>query len=378
MKKFSLVICTNIAAPYEVKLAPYLSRYFKLTYVYHSQKGAWRPEYWKVDMPCMFKRATGPILRLGSRYLSLGLFFDLMRAKPDVVIADDFFNPLSFICFMWAKLFGKTIFIRSETLRTANLYLIKSDRRVKLANRLYRNIDGVLAVSQSAKDQLSCVLPDLSARIFVLQGPIDIEAHLGHRPRCLTASGATLLFANSLQANYGPLVAIEVLRNVRLKFPSTKLIMNGVGPMRSECERLALSLGLKEAVEFTDQVQSWDELPDIYETADILILPATHSNGNASVLEAMASGMGIVVSDVIVYTSDFVRQNRGFVVRPTVEDFSEAVETYLKHPDLILKDAMINREAVQHRRFEPCASRYQHVIARELDLAELDSPSGDA
>ncbi|MEK6405913.1 MAG: hypothetical protein AABN34_03005 [Acidobacteriota bacterium] len=38
----------------------------------------------------------------------------------------------------------------------------------------------------------------------------------------------------------------------------------------------------------------------IYARCDILILPANFSNGNFTILEAMASGMGVVVGDRVL------------------------------------------------------------------------------
>ena len=95
-------------------------------------------------------------------------------------------------------------------------------------------------------------------------------------------------------------------------------------------------------------------------------MPAIHSNGNASVIEAMASGMGVVISNSIVYTSNFVKQNSGFVVSPNEIDFSEAVESYLEKPSLLSDNVLSNRKAVQHRRFEPCALRFKDVIYKSL------------
>ena len=37
MKKIKVVICTNIAAPYEVKYEKYLSKHFDIHYLYHSK-----------------------------------------------------------------------------------------------------------------------------------------------------------------------------------------------------------------------------------------------------------------------------------------------------------------------------------------------------
>jgi glycosyltransferase involved in cell wall biosynthesis len=53
-------------------------------------------------------------------------------------------------------------------------------------------------------------------------------------------------------------------------------------------------LHIKDHVCFLDQVNSWEEMHLIYKESDIMIFPALFSNGNYTILEAMASGMGLV------------------------------------------------------------------------------------
>ena len=365
MKKIKVVICTNIAAPYEVKYEKYLSKHFDIHYLYHSKIGIWRPQYWNLILPKSFKRVCGPVIRIGSRHLSFGLLFDLSKFKPDIIIADDFLNPSSFLCMIWAKFYGVKCYIKSETIRNSNAYLLQNSFKVRIINFIYVWLDGVFAVSDDAKNQICSILPRFKQNIHIMQGPIDIEAHLLHSKRDFK-KGATLLFANSLTKNYGALMALKILQKVHLKSPSTKLSMNGVGPLREECETFIIKNKLSKFVKFTDYVKEWDSLHKVYEESDILILPATHSNGNASVIEAMASGMGIVVSNSIVYSSDFVKKNSGFVVEASVNDFSRAIIKYIENPEILFDNISSNRAAVEHRRFKPCALRFKNAVYKSL------------
>ena len=166
------------------------------------------------------------------------------------------------------------------------------------------------------------------------------------------------MFANSLTGDYGALTAIEIVRELRDRGFDVGMIMNGVGPERKSCEKLIHDLDLRRHIRFTDDNSSWENLHMVYAQCEILILPAKFSNGNASVLEAMASGMGIVISNGIIYTSDFVKDNNGFVVPPSVKEFADAVQCYLEDPELFHRHTQLNRTAVRHRCFAPSARRY--------------------
>jgi glycosyltransferase involved in cell wall biosynthesis len=70
----------------------------------------------------------------------------------------------------------------------------------------------------------------------------------------------------------------------------------GVGSREPELRRLAHDLGIEDSVEFLGWLEP-DQLPQLYEGADVLIHPARVEPYGVSVLEAMASGLIILASD---------------------------------------------------------------------------------
>ncbi len=68
-------------------------------------------------------------------------------------------------------------------------------------------------------------------------------------------------------------------------------------PQREELERLAASLGIRERVLFVDHVDE-DDLPLLYGTADVTVLPSLHEGFGLPPLEAMACGTPVAVSRV--------------------------------------------------------------------------------
>lgn len=71
---------------------------------------------------------------------------------------------------------------------------------------------------------------------------------------------------------------------------------------------------------------------------------AHFSNGNFTILEAMLSGMGIVISDKILGIDPLSKMAlMAFAGEPTTDAFIGRIERYIADPDLFAKHAAINR-----------------------------------
>lgn len=108
--------------------------------------------------------------------------------------------------------------------------------------------------------------------------------------------------ASSLQITIlwvGRLVATKCLPLVLEALDLTKdldirLVIAGQGPMRNEWEGLVRELGLGDRVEFLGQV-SYNQMPVLYRSADVFIFTSLRDSFGSQVLEAMASGLPVVV-----------------------------------------------------------------------------------
>ena len=102
---------------------------------------------------------------------------------------------------------------------------------------------------------------------------------------------------------------IHILNEVKKEFPC-KLVLIGDGPDRSECERLARELKLKEDVIFLGKQ---DALHEILSIADIFLMPSQSESFGLSALEAMACGLPVVSSSVGGLPELIVHNENGFI-----------------------------------------------------------------
>ena len=142
-----------------------------------------------------------------------------------------------------------------------------------------------------------------------------------------------------------------------------------LGELGEQCRAKITELGIGDAVEFLTNRKSWSELHKVYARCDILNLPANFSNGNLTILEAMASGMGVVVSDRVLGIGKMVEDGKnGFNCEPTIEAFLNRIERYIQQPELIRVHAEINRPLVEPLSASGTAKFSTKILHERLEI----------
>jgi len=125
-----------------------------------------------------------------------------------------------------------------------------------------------------------------------------------------------LLFLGRLDPRNGLDTVLGAMTRVLEQRPGTQLTVAGDGPLRPVYERLARPLG--GAVRFVGRVNG--DRPSYYAGADLYLCPTTQASFGVTLLEAMACGTPMIVSDIT-----------GF--RELVDSGSEAVLVSKSRPD---------------------------------------------
>lgn len=106
-----------------------------------------------------------------------------------------------------------------------------------------------------------------------------------------------LIVARNFEEIYDIPTAIRAFATVCKRFPEARMTLAGTGPERGACERLATDLSVRDKIHFAGRIDN-DKIPDLYADADIAINPSTVDNMPISILEAYASGVPVVTTDV--------------------------------------------------------------------------------
>ncbi|NMB90815.1 MAG: glycosyltransferase family 4 protein, partial [Chloroflexi bacterium] len=135
-----------------------------------------------------------------------------------------------------------------------------------------------------ARDPRFCPLPPEAVR------PVLERHHI---------RGAYILYVGSLQPRKNLLRLLAAYRRLRAWSPGWRLVIVGARNYRQSIPVVAAiqDLGLEEWVQFTGFVEE-EDLPALYNGADLFVFPSLYEGFGLPPLEAMACGVPVVTSNV--------------------------------------------------------------------------------
>jgi glycosyltransferase involved in cell wall biosynthesis len=178
--------------------------------------------------------------------------------------------------------------------------------------RLFRLADQVLVPSSGSRDvMLSLGIP--GDRVTLTPYSVDNDwwmqqASQVHRNAVRGAWGAgpdttVVLFCAKLQPWKRPADLLRAFAGANI--PDALLLFAGEGPLRSQLESEAASLGVASRVRFLGFVNQ-SQLPAVYASADLMVLPSEYEPFAVVVNEAMCCGCPVVASDRVGAARDLV------------------------------------------------------------------------
>jgi glycosyltransferase involved in cell wall biosynthesis len=199
---------------------------------------------------------------------------------------------------------------------------------------------------------------------------IDVQRF---RPASPEGDAATphLVVARSLEQIYDIPTALRAFALIRQDWPDAKLSVAGSGPELGALTSLRAELGLSESVRFCGRLDR-DQMAELYRSACVVVNPTRVDNMPNSVLEAMASGVPVVTTNV--GGLPFIVQNgvTGLLVEPgNPAEMAEALRRVLRDPACAkqLRDAALAE--VQRYTWPRVRQRWAELYALVLSGARL-------
>lgn len=348
--KPKLVFISDLATPQQIKFCNALQSYMDAEFWFYEAAERTRGSFWTIELGKHCKvvddvwfRRPGP---LEYRYFAPKLGADLAAVNPDIVMVGGFSRPGNYLAYRWAKRNGKKSIVFTERSRDRQGSLRKRGWLWIFLRWLYRDIDMVMVSAEDIVPQFRDEFR-FGDRVVAGRYAADLDAYFSHPVREQKAA-YTYLYPNRMTGIYNPLGVLDIFAAIQRRHPGSRLLMNAAGELGGQVRMRVLELGLSEAVEFLTDIPSWERLPEAYARSDVMLLPARFSNGNFTILEAMASGMGIVISDQVLGIGTMIEDgHNGFRCKPTTEEFVDRIERYIATPDLFAGHGAINRIMVE-------------------------------
>lgn len=179
-----------------------------------------------------------------------------------------------------------------------------------------------------------------------------------------TSIKPTLLWVRSFDRTYNPLMAIEIIKLLKIKYPDAKLCM--VGPDKdgsmNDVLKLTEKYGLTDSVVFTGKKskREWAELSEQY---DIFINTTDYDNHPVSVIEAMALGLPVVSTDVGGIPFLIEDERDGLLTKPgDAVKFTEKIEILIKDNALAKNISLNARKKAVEFDWERVKEKWFEVI----------------
>jgi glycosyltransferase involved in cell wall biosynthesis len=210
----------------------------------------------------------------------------------------------------------------TNTLAPRDGRMWKSTVKKTLWPRLFRLADQVIVPSSGARDLILALgLP--AERVTLTPYSVDndwwmrqsatVDRSAVRSSWGASASDAVILFCAKLQPWKRPGDLLRAFREANLS--NALLVIAGEGPRRAELESLAAALGIAARVRFLGFVNQ-SQLPAVYTSADLMVLPSEYEPFAVVVNEAMCCGCPVAASDQVGAARDLVAPVRQEFVFP--------------------------------------------------------------
>lgn len=262
--------------------------------------------------------------------------------------------PCGFIAMFLHKPFlvalrGSDVPFYNPRFRVADRYFFKYLSRV-----IWKKSSSVVANSEGLKTLAKETSP--KQKIAVIYNGVDTNEFLPVN-RKKTGKTLRIILVSRLIKRKGINYLLDALSQIKQE--NFHLMVIGDGNQREHLEKMAKEAGLVNKVSFLGLV-SHKSISQYYSQSDLFILPSLNEGMSNTVLEAMASGLPIITTNV-GGSKELIKDN-GFVVNPrSSEEILDAIKKYLADPSLLIKHGKESRRIAERMSWENVAKNYKSL-----------------
>jgi glycosyltransferase involved in cell wall biosynthesis len=218
-------------------------------------------------------------------------------------------------------------------------WLLKPKRYVH--HQLYRLasrwVSGFVAVSDQVKETMVETIGPIEDRIFVICNGVDVRRYGQPVDKAsvrsqlgLEAHTRLIAMVGTLKEVKGHRYMIEAMASIVPQFPDVHALLIGDGELRQELQARVEKLNLGEHIHF---LGSRHDVPILLAASDLFVLPSLWEGLSMSLLEAMATGLPIVASEVSGTVQVIIPDETGILVLPgDARQLAQAVKQLLSDP----------------------------------------------
>lgn len=320
------------------------------------------PEHSKENGFYIHRIAWPKIRFIGTISFWAKICLKIQKIKPDIIHAQNLLSGIP----AWAskKLLNIPYAVWGQG---SDVYL--PGRFIRMASKtILKNADAVLALTEDMKQKMQKLY---DRDISVVPNGISPEKFNIKSGEKKKGNSKTIIFVGRLHPVKGVSYLIEAMAIVHREMTDAKLILVGDGVERSKLEELAEKLDLNSCIQFMGQVQQ-ERIPMIMQQADLFALPSLSEGFPVVILEAMATGLPIVATNVGGIPDILEEGVNGYLVNSkSPGEIADRILMLLRNDKLREEISANNREKTKLYEWDKVALKaekeYQRAILRSMD-----------
>ena len=253
------------------------------------------------------------------------------KEKIDIIHAH-WIIPQGFLAVLYKKLFRRKDLKIICTVHGGDIFSLRGWLMTKIKKWILNNVNEITVVSEEVRNEIekigiSTKIPPLkkgARRISIAPMGVDKNVFSPNKydkniKKKYNITSSFLLFVGRLVEKKGTNYAISAMPSVLKKYPDTKFIIIGEGPLENDLKNQVKRLNLENNIIFTGGISN-DELPKYYATADILLGPSiTAKNGDSEgfgliFVEALLCKCCVISSDLKAISDIIKNEETGIQV----------------------------------------------------------------
>ncbi len=252
----------------------------------------------------------------------------------------------------------------------------KENRRELLMEKLYLKLsDGLAAVSEGLREDIKNEY-SISDKAYVILNGVNIEhfrkSNRSGNEYIKQKHGIDckylILFVGVLNGRKGEFNLIKAMQKIVSVSPDAKLLIIGDGPTKDIAIKMAANLKLEDNVKFISNV-TYKDINKYYMACDLFVLPSFSEGLPKVLLEAMACGTPVVVSDIPGHREIITDNVTGYLFKINdIDDLKSTILRVLENADqrkIIASNAKTLVEKLYT--WEAVAKRLDYVYETVLD-----------
>lgn len=198
--------------------------------------------------------------------------------------------------------------------------------------------------------------PAIADKVSYVPNGVNLDEFIPAQPGPNNNGHIRLLSVGRLAETKGHRYVIEAMSYLKLDYPGLRLDILGNGPLKHRLREMSQHFGVADMVEFRSPV-GHDEMPALYHRYDFLVMPSIWEGLPVSLIEAMASKLPIVASDIPAITDVLGVDSATFALKEDARDLAEKLRWAFQHREQVSEHAESAFEIAKRYDWAVTASR---------------------